>query len=277
MHKHFSACQDTEQSRTINRLKNDLSEAYVAIIDLMPEDIHGILISYRSCMNRLESRRWIDEACDQIIELAKILPPYNAYSHRACCPMCGAGNDQFYVSGFTVPEGLRRHLIGWGNVRECGVMRAARKLATEYWDRQFSAREIEENTEKGKLMAKRRLSETLYRIKPNGAPELLDEIYFDLPRKQAEMDFAEQRLINLGFHVALEENVKSYTREYEDVVVFADPRAANVVRFYVYPKQNGKGKRLHSYNNFFLRDNWKNDITGKYESRLAEAQITLHR
>lgn len=145
MHKHFSACQDTEQPRTINRLKNDLSEAYVAIIDLMPEDIHGILNSYCSCMNRLESRKWIDEACDQIIDLAKILPPYNTYPHRACCPMCGAGNDQFYISGFTVPDGLRRHLIGWGNVRECGVMRAARKLATEYWDRQFSAREIEEN------------------------------------------------------------------------------------------------------------------------------------
>jgi hypothetical protein len=41
---------------------------------------------------------------------------------RAACPLCGSWGYGIGAHGYSLPEGLRRHLEGYGRVQECEVM-----------------------------------------------------------------------------------------------------------------------------------------------------------
>lgn len=80
------------------------------------------------------------------------LPPPKFYRHmpgvttighaRVPCPLCGAGREPFTnqqdeahtIGTYSVPIGLERHLEGYGRIRQCPVMAAARDLVREAWE-----------------------------------------------------------------------------------------------------------------------------------------------
>ncbi len=128
--------------------------------------------------------------------------------------------------------------------------------------------------EKQKRIIQRKKTEILYKIAPNRESELIDEgIGFGaVPRNADELAWAENRLVDLGFQISREANIKSYISEQESFVVYADPRAKGEIKFTVNKKPLSKSSRKRFWgNSFSLKDNWKNDIRGKYESRVAQA------
>jgi hypothetical protein len=266
---------------TITRLRDELFQARWVILELMPEGAQKILHSFLDCESRQERANWKDIAADGIIALAKPIQSQGPFQlvDRAYCPLCGGGSSSPYESGFTLDEGLRRHLLGWGNAHRCQIMEAAVLLARDYWHDKFHAADEAEDEQKRAQIAQRKKTETLYRIAPDREPELFDErAYGGVPRDEDSLAWAEGRLIDLSFQTALEGNVKSYTDEREAFTVYADPRMKGEIKFTVYRKSPTKGKtaprvRTKYLHSFSLKDNWKNDIRGKYESRIA--QITL--
>jgi hypothetical protein len=123
---------------TIGHLQNELDQTRWSVIHMMPFEVQMILTSYHSCETRMEARQWPDVAASKLSELAKLLPPsiFDS-SDRAYCPLCGDGSSWAYQTGFRLPEGLRRHLVGWGDRQPCPVFAIARRLAKEDWDERF--------------------------------------------------------------------------------------------------------------------------------------------
>ncbi len=261
----------------IRRLEDDLYSTRRTIIDLMPEPIAKALASYYGCETRKESYTWENRTVDFIISQADILKPEEGsyQSDRAYCPLCGQGSSSPYERGFSVPEGLRRHLEGWGNTHRCSVMDVALNLARDYWDRQFSEAEKQEQVAKGKQIADRRKSEFLYRIDPTSDPLLVDEGigYGGVPRDEAHLEWAEQRVKSLGLTVSTEDRIKTYCEELNAHVVFADIRSNGRIDFRVYEKPLAKKKGRYlgpAYRSFYILDNWKHNLTEKYRLRITE-------
>jgi hypothetical protein len=264
----------------IRALSNQLREARYTILSLMPKAAQDALKSYLSCESRQETHGWLNRTAETVVALAHILPPEEGsyFSNRACCPLCGGEGSSPYERGFTVPEGLRRHLVGWGNIRPCEVLEAAFELAHEHWHEKFHAAEQIEKTQKEELLRQRKGSEILYRIAPDQEPKLIDEgpTFGGTFRNESELAWAEQRLAELGFQITCEDNVKSYTSERENWLVYADPRLNGKIEFTAYKKPlpkkaRGSYLRTATFKSFYIMDSWKNDIRGKYESRLMEA------
>lgn len=101
----------------IRLLKSDLHMARHAIIELMPDEIGQLLRGYYSCTSRSEGDAWKACVVDSLIERAigSAPPPNMLGEQRSMCPLCGQGSSSPYVEGYSLPEGLRRHLVGWGN------------------------------------------------------------------------------------------------------------------------------------------------------------------
>ena len=65
---------------------------------------------------------------------------------RAPCPLCGGGRESFTMDSpdlegtFSLPEGLRRHLEGYGNMRQCPVLKAVIAMARRAAENQRSGR-----------------------------------------------------------------------------------------------------------------------------------------
>jgi hypothetical protein len=140
--------EDTRDEH-VERLKNELDAALSTIVHLMPEEMREVLQSYYLCESPKDAEIWEPTARWKIIELAKPMPDeelsygYNL-NKRAPCPLCVAESSSPYQRGFSLPEGLHRHLEGYGNVRECGVMAAARRLSKAYFFRRFAEAEKKE-------------------------------------------------------------------------------------------------------------------------------------
>jgi hypothetical protein len=130
----MSAYTHPPDDRT-RRLEDELDQTCRTVLHLMPENVRELLESYSACESRDETHRWDDTVAEQITAFAKVLPRQGPYSSdRAYCPLCGEGSQSPYESGFTLPEGLRRHLVGYGNTHLCRVMRAALCLARQHWN-----------------------------------------------------------------------------------------------------------------------------------------------
>lgn len=273
--RYFEA--DLQYGEKIRRLEDDLYFTRRTIIQLMPDNVQEIMNGYYSCRSRQELYLWEHDAVEETIKLANILSVEEGsyFSDRAYCPLCGEGTSSAYERGFSVPEGLRRHLAGRGNIRQCGVMQAAVRLARDYWQSQYADAERAEEAEKREKLAQRKKSEMLYLTAPDLEPELIDErlSFGRTPRSKKELDWIEERLTNLGFQITCDANVKSYTNEHGDFVVHADPRQRGRVDFNVFPKDynRSRGRPRLGWASFYMLDGWKKELREKYEVRVENA------
>lgn len=257
----------------VRRLKDELDAARRTILSLMPDAIRGELTSYYRCESREASHAWLEHLANQLI--ARVAPTQSSAWNepRAYCPLCRTGPDTAYGGGFMVPEGLRRHLVGWGSTSQCEVTEAAWQLAREHWDRQWRESENEAKEAARNLTAERRRTEVLYRTRPDREPELRDAVFLVSPRVAGDWPAAEERLRSLGFSESLESNVKAYTREHDECLVYADPRGQGRIKFFVCPKPIPKRpSRGYRVRDFYLLDSWKNDLEAKYQLRLRGEQ-----
>lgn len=268
---------DLQYEAKIRRLEDDLYFARRTIIQLMTDNVQEIMNGCYSCRSRQELYRWEREAAEQIVNLANVLSAEEGsyLSNRAYCPLCGQGSSSPYKRGFSVPEGLRRHLTGWGNCQQCRVMQAAMSLAHDYWQRKYADVEKAEEGKGREKLAQRKKSEVLYCTAPDLEPELIDErlSFGGTPRSKRELDWIEERLANLGFQIACDANVKSYTNEHGDFVVYADPRQSGKVDFNVFPKdyKRSRGHSRFRWASFYMLDGWKKELREKYDVRVENA------
>lgn len=260
----------------VERLKAELDRARRTVLDLMPDNIRDVLYSYRECASRQESWRWREGAAEQLIGLAQ--PLQSARSRdRASCPLCKGGSSSPYEEGFSLPEGLRRHLVGWGNSFSCPVMTAAYDLAREWAHDKFHDDEMRERAEAQAEIDRRKQTETLYQIGPDRDPELMRVGDSWHPARGEEgLAWAEDRLEKLGFKKTLEGRVKSYAQEHDTFIVYADPREEGRIDFVVYtlplprrPRSPRQPFRMRP--RFKVMDTWKHDIDKKYAARLKDA------
>jgi hypothetical protein len=94
-------------------------------------------------------------------------------------------------------------------------------------------------------------------------------------RDEHELAWAEQRLTDLSFIVSNDGNVKRYTNDRLDCVVFADPRAFGQIDFAMYKKPVAKNTHLGSSRRprgcFSLKDSLKRDLIEKYEAQIGKS------
>lgn len=56
----------------------------------------------------------------------------SSYRPEAVCPLCGGIPQTIYSTGFAYPEGLRRHLEGYGNAKQCIITSMITELGLHY-------------------------------------------------------------------------------------------------------------------------------------------------
>ncbi|WP_431107551.1 hypothetical protein [Variovorax paradoxus] len=262
----------------IRRLKDELFEARHAVIELMPPAVRSVLDSHYRCVTAEDTYTWFEDVVDDLIELAEVLPPVPFYfGQRANCPLCGCGPDSPYDKGFALPEGLRMHLQGKGNARQCSAMRAAFGLARSHWDEKFHPRWSPEHEAAQAKVKARRGKEIQYLISPHVAPRLVDEgMYPGQVRDAESLAWAEARLVELGFQYQAETRVRAYIRETPNACVYADPRQSGSISFAVLlkPIQKGlsrsEGRRV-PIGSFRILDGRKKDLENKFAAEVASA------
>lgn len=265
----------------IELLTTKLDRAFRAIIDFVPEKFREVLESYYACESPEDARYWETIACSKIIDLVTPVPeeeqPFGFYLNaRAPCPLCGAeASLPFYggYTGFSLPEGLNRHLEGYGRMSKCPVMIATHHLSEAYFYKTFAEAEKRAHQERLILIQQRKKTELLFLIGPDSDPHLIDELpYGVVAREPAYLAWAEQRLAELGFLASTENNVRQYLLELSDFTVSADPRAKAKIDFNVYKTPISTSKRSRkrpTYRSFSLRDNWTKNIQQQFQSMLC--------
>lgn len=260
----------------VTELKQQLWMARYALLRTLPEDSRRLLTSYHDCGTREESWHWLDQVAEAIVETARPLPEtvQGWGGERGMCPLCGEGSDSYCERGFKLPEGLRRHLVGFGNTHQCVFTETAYKLALDDWFNRFHEAEENQRVEREVEKQQRRSTETTYQVDPFGPPKLMDEdVYsWNTARTKEQMLFVRKRLGNLGLKERLESNVEAWVDDRDNWIVYADPRQLGRIDFTVWKKPLPKRQPVNSYKyrigSFHLLDSWKNDLKKKYEARL---------
>lgn len=125
---------ELEQLRDENwRLRNELFAARQALVHLM--DTQDLLTGYFRCKDFDQLDEWRIERAAAVIKEAWVRPGEEMGDPRwprAICPLCRQGAQGTKdVKGYAVPEGLRRHLLGELNSRQCAVFAAAEAIARD--------------------------------------------------------------------------------------------------------------------------------------------------
>lgn len=269
---HFARLAPQDQ---IRKLEEDVYRLRRSIMGLMPEKFERLLNSYYSAKSKSDRNRWVDQVADEITSLVTPMEPNSSYFHqdRARCPLCGGGPQSPYDEGFTLPIGLQRHLVGYGQVHQCPVFEAAEALARDYWHREYAAKDAEEEAMSRQLLFDRKKKELVYQIEPGRDPVLSEEgLWSDPHRTSEEMAFALARLSELGFKVEYEGNAVRSTLEHGDLVIYADPRRAKKIVFRVYRLAATKAKsgipKPKYLCSFSFQDSWSKDLHAKFFARL---------
>ncbi|WP_109477529.1 hypothetical protein [Paraburkholderia sp. C35] len=256
--------------KRVRGLENELFAAREAILSLMPAPLQAALTGFYTVESRDEAHQWREEVVQIIIDHAKPLPNITvSFGKRAMCPLCGEGSPRPNDDGFLLPDGLRRHIFGLGNGRQCVVSKAAFALAKDHWATRFRSAVDERLTSSVETVQFRRGLETLYRMAPNGPALLMEEglSTFRGLRDATSLAWAEVRLTELGFSVTVQNRVKTYTREYPEWSIFADPREKGEIVFRVF----GKSVGVDGIAKFTLPDRWKHDLNKKFGAAVAAA------
>lgn len=267
----FQAETDPRDAR-IKRLEDELLEARRLVVDMTPDPFPKLLMGYYHCENREAGTRWARELAEKIVELAK--PVEGTWNASAFCPLCGDGSSSPYTQGYTLPEGLRRHLAGWGNTSKCQVMEIVNAMAIERFNEKFAAAEAAVEKAEQDRRKERFATEQLYLIDPNVPPILIDEGMYSwdcLRTADGEgsdgIRWAEERLVGMGFQKVMDGRTLSYVKRHQNAkgefVAYADPRAGREIRVRVLaltPKGNPSKKQTTQ---IAVRDSWKNDLPAK--------------
>lgn len=280
MRPHPAPPHETPRER---QLREELFRTRWDLISLAPDGFDSLLRSYYSCETRSATYGWEAEVVDKIVERAEPLEEArpDLFGARANCPLCRSGSQSYYERGFALPEGLRRHLVGYGRSHQCCVMRVAMALAREHWDGEFAAGEAAEQNRKYLATEARRKKETLYVLGPKDSPLLVDEhLYWKGARSpdagEFSLKWAEQRLFSLGFQINVDDRKRSYTKQVKndagEFVVYADPRQVGEITFRVFDATVTRGRKAGlSLNMFRIRDSWKNALPDKVAAGIAAA------
>jgi|HubBroStandDraft_4_1064222.scaffolds.fasta_scaffold282669_1 hypothetical protein len=113
----------------IVKLQQDVRLLWESVEALLPEEFAALLKSYGDCGTLGEAMVWHDKVIEKIMATAE---PREGASNRVRCPLCKGSSTSPYDDGFVYPGGLRRHLEGEANARECPIMRASRIRAVDY-------------------------------------------------------------------------------------------------------------------------------------------------
>ncbi|HEX7803887.1 MAG TPA: hypothetical protein VF471_14145 [Pseudoxanthomonas sp.] len=250
--------------------------ARYTLLNRLPPELYQLLSSYRNCEARSDTYRWLDIVAESI--LGHVQPLSGATSHssngRAMCPLCGDGANSYYEQGFSFPEGLRRHLVGYGNTHQCVFTDTAMKLASNDWKDRFSEEEENKRVEMEEKAQARRKVERMYRIDPLTQPKLADEgmFYGSVARTPQQMESTRNRMASLGLKCVVDGNVEAWVDDRDAWVVYADPRGEGRIDFTVWKKPLPKRTSANNYKyhvaSFHILDSWKNELKKKYESRL---------
>ena len=272
----FKVMHEGEELSLVTRSSDGQMLFLANMASKMPEDSCRLLTSYRECETREDSWDWLDRVAEMVVDMAQPLPETveSWDGERGMCPLCGGGSDSYYEQGFKLPEGLRRHLVGYGRTRQCVFTETAHKLALDDWFERFHEAEENQRVEHENKRQQRRSTETTYQVDPFGPPKLLEEDVHSVEgaRTSEQMLLATMRLEELGLEKRFSSNVEAWVDERPDWIVYADPRTSGRIDFTVWKKPLPKRRPVRSYNyriqSFYLLDSWKNDLKKKYESRL---------
>lgn len=125
---------ESDKNKLVNKLRGDLWMLRHDLIQLLPYELVKILGSYGNCLESKTTYKWLDEVAEEIIAYVESLEPaVSEWGSREKCPLCGRGANSSYQEGFAFPEGMRRHLVGYGSVHQCLFTAAAGHLARDYW------------------------------------------------------------------------------------------------------------------------------------------------
>lgn len=259
-----------QENEAVRRLRDELYRARRDIVELMPENITRLMQGYYGCKTRHDHHDWEQCVVEAIIGMAVPDPEASHWQPRARCPLCRGGSSGPYDVGFTIPEGLRRHLVGFGNVHQCSVTRAAFAMARDALEDNFTRADQDAVSK----TEQRRSTERVFNIGPRKPAVLLEEdMWGSAPRDEAAMARADGRLAELGFERTELGNVVSYRLVRDGFEVCADPRQATRLNFTVCPAARGRGRQPEA--SFFILDSWRHGVPAKFEERLKAAMETL--
>lgn len=116
----------------VRKLEEELYMVRHVLIHMAGPEAEKILHSPAELTSSAEVWDWLRKAVEQLLDLTK---PRSAEERedrfdsrdRAVCPLCGDSAMDVYHpgNGFAFPEGLRRHLLGVHNSRQCDVAKVA--------------------------------------------------------------------------------------------------------------------------------------------------------
>lgn len=119
----------------------------------------------------------------------------------------------------------------------------------------------------------RRGVEEIFTIEPYGEGLLWDEYLYRV-RDKNDFKWVSDRIISLGFNYYIEGNKHSFTMEYENYIIYADPRVSNAIEILIYEKrikyETEKNFEFYMVGKFKILDNWKNDLKGKLMNRVED-------
>lgn len=220
------------------------------------------------------------DMADAVIDRARLAQQatsaFDGGSGRILCPLCLLGPTKRIPGspeGFSIPEGLSRHLDGRSGSQQCSVMRA---VTHEVKD---SLRRLSNQADEMAMVEKsrRKLVEPSYQTGPD-AFVLWDELICRGGARNAQdMEFAEARLVSLGFLKTQQAPGPRITwLKVGDLYrVYADPREVGRIACHLYVKKKAsRSDRLSAWKLskiFQVRDQWTRDVPGKLQAALSLA------
>lgn len=276
---------DPREAR-IAHLEAQLSEVRHLVLDMTTDPFPRLLNGFHICDSREAGRQWAHEVVEEIIEFAKTVEGESSGLVRsAYCPLCGDGSSSPYANGYTLPEGLRRHLTGWGNTSKCRVMEVSATLARAHFNSKFAEAEAAAEKASQDRRKERVAVEPLYLIDPNLPAVLIDDSeprWRPHRRPDGEgplgIRWVEERLAGMGFERIVDGRVHSFVKRHQNskgtFVVYADPRTSGEICLRVFgltPKGN-PSKKLQTTT--AIRDSWKNGLAVKLAKYLDERTAT---
>jgi len=122
-------------------LKRKLHDTRRTVISIVPEKFRELLRSYQYLNGKDNAWGWGEATAGEIVALADIhtaaeMGDLPSNSPRAQCPLCDGHSSAAAhgISGFAVPDGLKRHILGTHTSKQCDVFFAALELCREHLD-----------------------------------------------------------------------------------------------------------------------------------------------